>query len=170
LAGFARSHRPGPPTSAAYGSGTYCAGAHSNDDSGDAGRYDIGQWHLIRFCDGRYELHLAIADQGPVNYLWMEIDSAPGGCQGVDRVAIRQGDGGSATTDLIATPGCSPDSWSYVTGLRTDGPDRNDLFLWLNASDVGASAFNWRAFAAGPGVSWTSADAVPNGGRARFAG
>ena len=170
LAEFARTRRVGGPPVHLHGSGAHCREASAGDDTGDAARHDIGRWHLTRFCDGRYELLLPVVDESPPGYMWLELDHGPGGCQGIDRLVIIQGYWGSITGDLVLTPGCSPESWSYVAPVLADTPDTNKVWLWLTEADVGAAAFNWRAYAVSAGDPWTSADAVPNEGRAHFAG
>jgi hypothetical protein len=139
----------------------------SGVDTGDAAGQDIGDWGLLRSCEGRFQLFLQTVDAAPRGLRWMEIDSAPGGCQGVDRVAVIRGWG---TADLISTPGCTSDTWTYIRPVHTAGPDLPVSFLWLSEADVGAPAFHWRAFASVAGAPWTTADAVPNSGRAYYAG
>lgn len=130
----------------------------------------IGRWYLHRYChDGGYRLWVTTNNPVPLEYLWMEIDSVPGGCNGIDRVVVGTYSGPGAGRDVVHTPSCDASTWRW-TGAAIQGPfEYQMLNLDFAAAAIGDPAsFEYRVFVRLPGQTAPN-DVVPSDGPRRFA-
>lgn len=171
---FAKQHHSGaaiPRTTT--GSYTCPEGQDRPSDAGDDTARDISDWYLIRYCNDIYRLVVATDDEAPLDYFWLQADVGPGGCGGIDRVALAwerpSGQSIERVGDVVATPGCDAGSWQVLDSVGA--PVWNCCFLQLDfrGSALGASgSFRWQAFVQADGESIAHADFVPNAGPERF--
>jgi hypothetical protein len=139
-------------------------------DTGDDTVRDIGtNWSLVRYCDDVYRLSMDTLDETALSSFWLEADTGPGGCGGIDRVAIAWDRDWNRRGAVVATPTCDPGTWTYLDAAGA--PIWNGYFLQLDfrGSALGHPAtFTWRAAVQGVGETGAAIDVVPNGGRATF--
>lgn len=129
-------------------------------DQGDNTVADVVEWDLMRTCDGRLRLRVPIAD-GLFDIHWMELDTGPGGCRGVDLVAFAYYEAPTTVSGVVATPGCASSSWGWRG--EASWPLYHDSWLELHfALPAGVQAITWQAFVRGRGEGAGGTDAVPN--------
>ena len=129
-------------------------------ERGDNTVADVVEWDLMRTCDGRLRLRMPI-DDGLFDIHWMELDTGPAGCRGVDLVVLAWHEPTGTVAGVVATPGCASSSWQYVD--EASWPLWNDSSLELHfALPAGVDAITWQAFVRGRGEGAGGIDAVPN--------
>lgn len=166
---FAKSQSGRPPVT--YTGANVCpAYVKRPSDGGDDATRDITDWYLARYCDGVYRLASSTSDASPLDSFWMQADTGPGGCGGIDRVAIGWFTPSySGAGAVIATPGCDASTWQWIDAAGY--PVYSDGFLQLDFRETALGSpgsFSWRGFVRGAGENGSAIDAVPNGGPEHF--
>lgn len=141
-------------------------------DAGDDAARDIDIWYLARYCDGVYRAVLSTTTDTPaLDSAWVEANTRPGGCSGIDVVVIgwHGTAGGRAGGAVVATPTCDRASWQWVDAAGF--PVFNGAWLQLDfrGSALGDPvAFDWRGAVRAVGESGAAIDRVPNDGPEHF--
>lgn len=120
-------------------------------------------------------MHMWAEDGAPPHDLyWLKIDSAPGGCDGADRIIIGQssepGNKGAADIgDVIATPTCDPATWHWLDVAGTQKWNGEWYEFDFRESVLhGASTIKYQAWIRLHGQATATADQIPNGAPATF--
>lgn len=161
---FAKANRPNLPPPYMY-SGSSCEVASERlYDEGDDPNGDLGMVQLIRDCGGTFRLFPG-ANDGLFGAYWVEVDGGPGGCGGVDAVAVTWPTPKSSSGAVVNTPACDQGSWAAVD--TTANPAFPGKLLDFRGSTFGDPAgFRWRAGMLGEGDP--TIDHAPNSGFAAF--
>jgi len=162
---FAKAHWPGTPPPYMYSGSTCEVASDRMYDSGDDGNGDLGMVQLVRDCQGSFRLFPGASD-APFTAIWVEADAAPGGCGGIDAVAILWPSSPSTRGAVVKTPGCASSSWTAVDTVGD--PAYPGLLLDFRGSTFGdPPSFRWRAGMLGSGGD-TAIDLAPDAGLADF--
>ena len=162
---FAQAHRPDRAAPYMY-SGSSCEAASERlNDEGDDTNGDLGMVQIVRDCNGTFRLFPGASD-APFGAYWLEVDGGPGGCGGVDVVAVIWPGGTSTLGAVVQTPGCDQASWAAIDAAGN--PAFPGKLIDFRGSTFGDPAgFRWRAGMLGGGGD-TTIDHAPNSGFAAF--
>lgn len=135
-------------------------------DAGDDVVGDISDWSITYYCHEVFRVALTTADEGLPDSYWVEVDTVPGGCGGVDRLVVGRFE---RPTDAIVTPTCDPATWQWIDAGTTAIYNGFGVNIMFRPAALGTTgSFRWRAAYRAPTDGPGQVDVVPNSGTATF--